>query len=218
MLTLKELVDTHKQNGLGLMRAKTESVLEELAKPLEIERDLHAKLDSIRSDQHLTDDGRGDRVREVVRSLSAALKQWHAGHQDGLTRNRARVLDEMRAAITPAPSSDVAFRVEQALLRGEVRRAAAGLDQDGLEQLYRQGDAVTRAALEEAPLVAAGRDGGVVVRTISPELRENVLLDVAGQVRPDLTERLRDLGVVERVYGTAAGLIEQQMRAVKGLP
>lgn len=202
---VNDLIHTYKLNGLGLKRADESAILGNLAEPERLTDALSRRLAEIAEDRRLTADGRADAARTAGRETLAALEEWHAPKRDGLERQEHAIRAEMAASVTRPRSS----AMEDALLRGEIRRAAADLTDLQTETLFRQGDALVRDALSEVGRIVV-RNGAVSLRPyISPETRDAVLLDAAQQARPDLADALHDVRETGAVYASVAAAVRR---------
>jgi hypothetical protein len=208
-----ELTEQHKRGTFPtLRRADVVAAGEDLATPAGISRRFLDKAAEIRRDARLTPTGQRDALREAGRAAWAEAEAWLTAKRAGLDAHEERILAEMRQAVLRPKASDLADRIEAALLRAEVRRGAAGLNPSELELLYRAGDSTVRAALEELPRIEAHGNGAVSVRPyVSEALRDEVLLDAGEKARPDLADTLHDVRLIRSVFATVTGALRQQI-------
>ena len=168
--------------------------------------------EAIAADERLTGAGRTDALRNAGRETLAALEKWHEPLRKGLDAHQQQLMSEILASVTPSSrSSDLGDRLEGALLRSEVRRAAQGMDALQLEILYRNGDATVRKALEELPNITVGKHGVSVRPFIPDELRHEVLLEAGRRARPEAAEQIHDIVEVRGVYNIVAAALKREI-------
>ena len=215
VMRVDELCDAYRRNGLGLKQASEDELLRMVADgPGTIQRKFLDRVSEIATDPNLTPAGRKVARDEAGRAATKALAAWHAPLAAGLAENERGLLDQLRKATAPSRPSDVGAVLEAALLRAEIRNRASGLAPEQHEDLYRRGGPTIRAALEEAPLIAAGPHGAVVIRAfVGADVRDEVILAEGAAMLPDVASRLADVRTTGKILSIGSGTAAEAVRA-----
>lgn len=214
-LRISELVSTYRRNGLGFHQSAFETdILAELdSRPGAVEREFLTSRERISRDGRLTAEGKKDALREAGRAAAKKLREWLDPRVTNITKAENERIERLRVAATPAPVTDTAARIEAAMLRAEIRRQAGTLSPEVVEQLYRDGGAMVRAALEELPRIVTTDGGFTRVEPFVPTaLREQVIIDEGSRLEPDVANELHDLRTAREVLTTATA---QLVRAIE---
>lgn len=207
---IRERVAVSRYNGLGLRRAKQDEVLAELSVPVALEAAFERRLDEIDADERLTGEGKADAARGARAEMAAGVQKWVGPRLAGLAAQERAVRAELSALAAAPKPSDPAEALTFALVRHEIRLAAGNLDDLQAETLFRLGDATTRAALMEGPRVVKGSNGFLSVRPFIPDvLRDQILIETAGRLRPDLADTLHDVAEVKDLYSSIAATLQR---------
>jgi hypothetical protein len=203
---------------LTFRRADAGKVLADLqARVMKPTHEFDAKIEAIERDRHLAPEGKQAQKHSAGLALLGAVEAWFKEHHDGLAGAERHVRAELSPLIVATRPSDPAAALEQALVRQEVRSRAQGMSEEQREQLYRQGNSIIRAALDEMPSIASSEEHGTVsVRPfVKPEvrerLREEALQEVARRQRPDLADMLDDITTTRQAYTLLAGSLKQHV-------
>lgn len=165
------------------------------------------------NDRNLTAEGKHEAIATLVRTKTVEIEKWHAQLRAGLDTHEAHLLGQLRGAVTPARSTDPTDRVEAAMLRAEVRRTAASLNEHQLAQLYRTGTPVIREALTEVPRIVVTSVSVRAIPFVSAETRDEVLIAAGREVNPDAGEMLDRVRDVRGAYQTIAIALTAMVKA-----
>lgn len=126
--------------------------------------------------------------------------------------HRKQLTDELRAAVRSLPSKDLGDRLEAALLRSEIRRAASSMNQQQIEILYRGGDSAIRSALEELPSIKTKGSAVIVRPFITDELQEEVLFESARRALPEVAEMVDDIKEIGGIYEAITAAVKNEVK------
>ena len=163
---------------------------------------------AIRGDKRLSTVGKDEAIEKLARDTRTAVDEWHTAEQQRFDDYLAHLSDKLEEAVSPRGSDDA----NQSNLRREVRDAARGLDDLQREQLYRQGDATVRRALEELPAITGTKDGGILIKPfIGDELRQEVLLEAGRAALPATATAIDKTRAAEGRFLILAGALRNEI-------
>jgi len=208
-----QLVEQHIRGTLSMLkRSDGRGPADDLAEAERISRSFNDERQKIARDPRLTQAGRTDPLRAAGKKTLGELEKWSGPLREVLDRHEAQLIAELRAAVEPEPPKDMGQRLEGVLLRGEIRRAAAGMSPEQLEILYRGGDSTIRNALSELPKVELKGGAVRILRYISDEVRQDVLMEAGRQALPDKADLLDDLLEVRGAFDSVAVAIRGEIK------
>lgn len=207
---LQDLIHQHTTNTLR----EDSSAIAELAKVERMNTDLTHEVEAIAEDSRLAPEGKADKSRDAARETLAKLEKWHGPLRTGHDEREKNILGQLHEAVIPPRPSDPSERMEAALLRGEVRRKAEGMNAQQLELLYRQRDATIRLALEELPNITVKNNTVIVAPFITKELQTEVLLETGRSKRPDLAKMLDAINEKRQVFQTIVATFRREIERV----
>lgn len=207
---ITDLIATYRLNGLSLRQASQDQILAVIAEPERLANTWLERANAIADDPNLTPVGRAAAALKSAREILMAVEKWVAPLLTGLAANEQAKREEISALAGYPRPTDPAEAVTQALIRAEIRRAAAGLSNEAAENLYRLSDALVRAALDEAPRIVVNDNGFATSRSfVTPEVRDEVLTDSAVRTRPDLGDALHDIAEIRSIYTVCANIMRR---------
>jgi hypothetical protein len=207
----RDLIGVIRLNRPNLRKADPELHLGHLAEPERMVEVFYDRLDAIEKDPRLTPQGRADAGAAAGHAAIAALQKWYQGRVGNLDDVENATLQQLWPLVRRARPTDTVAAVSEALIRHEIRLSAAGLNDIQVETLFRQGDAVLREALLEAPRVHVGEHSASLRPFIEREKADEILLEDAARMRPDLGDSLHDIRELRSMYETVAATVKSQV-------
>jgi len=171
--------------------------------------DFTEELAAIRGDERLSEVGKKDAISTLVRKSQAALDEWRTATQ-GIFDS---LLEYHNGGIRDAVAT-LRDDSENQSLRREIRDAAKGMDANQREQLYRQGDATVRHALEETKAISISKDGAVLYRPyVKQELIQETLLQAGREAVPETAYAIDNARASEERFHILAGTLGNDIAA-----
>jgi hypothetical protein len=176
----------------------------------------HIEASDIRESRLLTPEGKKDAAAKLAQRVHKETKELRAelerADDNMRTAARARV-----AAAQPAPLSE-SERLRKSLRHSITWQQVQGLSSAEIEAIYRNGNAETREALENAPQRVVSDPARGVFAHVEPMLRPEVVTEVhSGDLRAQHPEVAADLDDVEAVAQMSASILGVAEEAVREL-
>jgi hypothetical protein len=221
MKKTRRYVNVLRQTGLPRIRKECADGALRNLDAIETIADTFARTcEQIQANGHLTEEGKRVALADAGKAAWRAAAEWHRPLADGVAGHKRAADEELSAAVGYVPPSDPARALEAALVRQEIRRSLEGATAPALDLAFRQGDALVRHALSEAPRIRMVNGVPMVGAWVTEDVRVDALRIAAKAAKPEAAALSRELEVLGDLYNETLATVRADIGDVapEGLP